>query len=97
MSRGISKTATAVEITRWLALSEDGARMTTGYPSLEPNERAMAITIRVPRSIFRIPQLKAEVEIGETPAAELEAKVRGLADQLAAGTGLQITVTGPKP
>jgi hypothetical protein len=55
-----------IEYSLWLVFDEKGAvRMTRTMPSVGRGERAMQLTLIVPRSVFRTPQLKATIAIAE--------------------------------
>ncbi len=44
---------------------EGGLRLTRGEGKLDRGERSMGLTLKVPRSLWRTPQLKATIEIAD--------------------------------
>ncbi len=58
-----------VEYSLWLIFDETGGvRTTRAVPSLARSERAMALTLTIPRAIFRTPQLAAKITIEDSEA-----------------------------
>jgi hypothetical protein len=69
--------------------AKGGMRLTRAEGQLNPGERSVAVTLKVPRAVFRTPTLRAVITMPETsmPAeltaegkAELEEKIRSATD-----------------
>ena len=87
----------SIEYSFWLAMAEDGTlTMTRKEPRLDRRQRAMALTLKVPRTIFRTPTLKASIEIADpgltAPAIDISAASAALRDVI--GCDVQIEVKG---
>lgn len=71
-----------------------GARMTRSQGKMSPNERALALTVRLPTSIFKRPALRASIEVaaGEIsiPPIDIAATQEALHD--AFGADVLITI-----
>ena len=88
-----------VEYCFWLIFEEaGGVRITRGEPNLDRAERAVALTARLPRSLWSTPSLRATLTVEETPAPPID--IRMVADQLRTALGGDIDVRvldGPPP
>lgn len=92
-----------VEYSFWLVFSSDGSmRFSRGEPSISPSERAMALTAKIPRALFRTPTLQAAIEV-PSPAGDssdkITADVRGMAESVlkqALGVDVVLTVRSPE-
>lgn len=82
-----------VEYSFWLTFDErGGVTLTRGEPSLNAGERAMRCSTTLPRSLFRLTALQANIEVAEgaPQAVNLDIKAAGedavfdLAQELAA-------------
>lgn len=63
-------------------------------PGLKPGQRSIAVTVTVPRALFKLPTLRAEVTIPKGEIADsVVAKAVASAKDALAGLGLNITVT----
>jgi hypothetical protein len=84
----------------WLVIDDIGRMsLTRGQPKLSPKERAVSLTLTVPKSLFKTPSLKASITIPETvvPPEISAGTIAQLENVLKAGMGLdfKITVGGP--
>lgn len=72
-----------IEFDIWIALDGSGGtiRTTRTEPDLSRNERAMFVTIKVPRSIFSLPLLKGEITVDDPGTGNLTAKVQHNANE----------------
>lgn len=64
-----------IEYSMWLVFDEDGGvRLTRAEPALGRNERGMAVNAKLPRSLWRTPQLSATIAIagGEVPRPTID-------------------------
>ena len=89
----------AIEYAMWIVFKEDGsARMVRGMPSIDRGERAMSLSITVPKKIFRTPQLSARISIADpgehTPQIDIEAASAALREVV--GCDVEIAITTPK-
>jgi len=75
----------AIEYSLWLAFSQDGdVSMTRGEPKLSPNQRAMRLSIKVPKAVFVTPSITAKIEIpnpGVDDSGRITAVVRQAAEK----------------
>lgn len=80
-----------VEYGLWLLFDENGSlRMTRTAPSVGRNERAMHLTLTVPRSVFRTPQLKASIEVAEGAPAVQEIDIDAASEALRRVIGVDV-------
>ena len=71
------------------------ARLTTRAPSLQPDEVAIEVTVKVPDGLFKRPALKATVEVPEALVSRpvIEAEVMdNIKMELEKQTGLDIAI-----
>ena len=88
-----------VEMAFHLIFSEDGSlRLTRAEPDLARGERSMALTLRVPRSLWRTAQLTAEISIADpgNPKATVDvaAAAAAIRETLGDGVNIELTVKG---
>jgi hypothetical protein len=88
----------SVEYSLWLAFDERGGlRMTRTQPALDRNERALALILTVPRSIFATPQLRATITIDDPgiprPTIDVAAAAAALREVI--GCDIEICVVAP--
>lgn len=87
-----------IEYAFWLTFESDGGMcLTRGQPTLAPNERAMAVTAKLPRSLFRTPQLKAAITVADPGDAAMQIDVAAgeAALRQALGCDVQLIVGDP--
>lgn len=85
----------------WLVFSSDGGmRLSRGQPgSLGRGERAMSCVANLPRSLFKTPELKAEITIpeGDAPAEfKIDVEAAGAALRQVVGVDIDLRVNGPE-
>jgi hypothetical protein len=91
MSRGRKETPTHIEFAIWLTFDYFGSvRVTKQEPDLGRNERAMFMTVKLPKALFTIPSLRANVTVDDQGAPSLD--VTAIADAVKLATGLDIDV-----
>ncbi|HEV2079422.1 MAG TPA: hypothetical protein VGR19_05945 [Allosphingosinicella sp.] len=101
MSRQFSvRRSDHIEYALWLAFSEDGTvKMSRGQPSLGRDERAMALSVKVPLTLFNTPQLRANIEVADPghpiPTIDLSAASSALRNVV--GCDVEVTITTPQP
>lgn len=88
------------EVGCWLIFeSAGGVRLTRGEPSLDRNERAMAMTVKVPFALFRTPSLRASIDIQapepSVPPIDLTAAAEALKQTL--GCDVEVRIVDPEP
>lgn len=95
MSKRFSRiTAKEIEYSFWLVFDADGGmRLSRGKPPLSPNERGMSINTTLPRSLFAVPQLRAQITISDQGAPAMEIDVNAAGAALAAALGCEIVMT----
>lgn len=87
-----------VEYSMWLAFDEaGGVRMTRGKPACDRKERAMALTIKVPRRIFSTPELSARIEIADPGAAIPQINIDAASAALREVVGCDVEITIKTP
>lgn len=91
-----------IEFSFWLIFDADGGmRFSRGEPNIGRDERAMACTTALPRSLFGTPQLKARIDITEGGGAAFTIDVEAAADALRGALGvdidLRVTTSGEQP
>lgn len=89
----------AIDYGLWLAFRSDGTvRMTRSQPALDRDERAMSLSIKVPKRIFATPQLSARIEIADpgehSPQIDIAAAQAALRDVM--GVDVEIAITTPQ-
>ena len=97
MSRGPHHRTTGSEIIFgfWLAFNQDGTvRLTRNAPATQPNERAMRMEARLPKALWNIPSLSAEIVVPDPgqPSA-IEARIEQFAEQLKTAVGCDVVLT----
>lgn len=82
-----------IEISFFLTFAEDGAiRLLTKQPALGRDERSMAMTLKVPRAIFRTPALSATVTINAENAPKTHIDTQAAASALKELFGAKVDV-----
>jgi hypothetical protein len=83
------------ELALYLAIDDaGGVKMSRGYPSMSGRQRALALTLKVPHSLFKVPQLSATIALGEkeVPNAHIDITAAEAALTEALGARVEITV-----
>ena len=87
-----------IEYAMWLAFDKDGGvRLTRGQPSLDRNERAMSLLVKVPKALFATPQLSAKINIEDPgiPQPQIDIAAAQEALRQVVGCDVEIAVTTP--
>lgn len=93
MARGVTETATTLTYDVWLVFDYFGkVRVTKTEPDLTRNERAMYMKCTLPKSLFNIPTLRANLTLDEQAAPMLDVKAIGDAVKLATGLDIDVQV-----
>jgi hypothetical protein len=81
-----------IDYSLWLVFDEiGGVRMTRRQPSLERHERGMALTLTVPRSVFKTPQFRASIKVEDSgPGAAIDIVVAEAALKRALGIDIDL-------
>jgi hypothetical protein len=84
----------------WLVFGRDGSmRLSRGQPgSLGRGERAMSCVANLPASLFKTPELKAEITIpkGDAPAEfKIDVEAAGAALRQVVGVDIDLRVNSP--
>jgi hypothetical protein len=85
----------------WLVFGRDGSmRLSRGQPgSLNRGERAMSCVANLPASLFKTPELKAEITIPKTDAPaefRIDVEAAGAALRQVVGADIDLRVNGPE-
>lgn len=86
------------EVALFLIFNDRGdARMTRGFPDMAGNERALSLTLKIPHSLFKVPQLSATIALGEkeVPDAHIDIEAAEAALTEALGARVEIMVKEP--
>jgi hypothetical protein len=79
------------EVSFWLVFdSAGGVRSVRGQPALERNERGMAMTVKVPHSLFSVPSLRATIDIQSVEPSVPPIDLTAAADALRGALGVDI-------
>jgi hypothetical protein len=85
----------------WLVFGADGSmRMSRGAPSLARGERGMSCVAKLPASLFKTPELRAEITIPaeDAPSAfQIDVEAAGEALRQVVGVDIDLRVNGPGP
>lgn len=91
MARHTFTRADTLEYGLWLIFdSEGGARMTRGVPSVDRNERAVSLTVTLPKALFRTPSLSARLTIDAPDQPLPSIDVRAAQEALRTALGVDI-------
>jgi hypothetical protein len=86
-----------IEYGFWLTFDDKGGvKLTRGMPQVGRWERAVAMTAKLPKSLFSTPQLRAEISIPDYPANEpitLNIEAAANAFKAAIGVDCDISIT----
>jgi hypothetical protein len=86
------------EVSLWLVFDAwGGARMTRGEPDISANERAMRLSINVPHSLFKVPQLSAKIDIAGRDAPPVELDLAAIETALSDAVGAKVEITIKEP
>ena len=88
-------TPTEIFYSLWLTFDQAGTvRLNRESPRLSPAERAMRVEVRLPKALWNIPQLSAEIVVPNPgqPGA-IAARIEQFADQLKTAVGCDVVLT----
>lgn len=89
-------TGTTIEYSGHLIVDgKGGMKLSRSQPGLAPGERAIKLTVKVPRAIFKTPALVASIEVPQdTSPPVINAETLGqIENALSMGVGLKVSVT----
>ena len=87
-----------IEASLWLIVRKDGyARMTRGHPELGRDERAVALTLKLPTALWKVPSLQATLTIDAPPVPAPIIDVRAASDALSGVLGVDIDLRVREP
>ena len=88
-------TATEIIYALWLTFDRDGGvRLNRERPSLSPDQRAMRLEVRVPKALWNIPSLSAEITVPDPGQPDaITARIEQFADQLKTAVGCDVVLT----
>lgn len=89
------RTATTLVYHFWLVFDSAGSlRLTRKEPAVGRQERAMAMSVTLPRSLFSTPTLKARVTVPEGEAQAIDIDIDTVSDaiKLAIGADIDLVV-----
>jgi len=83
------------DVAFWLVFdSTGGVRLTRGVPSLSRNERGMAMTVKLPHTLFKTPSLRATMTIEApepvVPPIDLTAAAEALKQSLGVDVDIRL-------
>jgi len=82
----------------WLIFEEAGAvRLTRTEPSLDRAERAMYVNATLPRSMWRVPQLRAEINVASGQDASKTINLTLAADAIKGALGVDVDLKVIEP
>ena len=87
-------TATEIIYALWLTFDRDGSvRLNRETPSLSPDQRAMRLEVRLPQTLWNIPQLSAEIVVPDPgqPGA-ISARIEQFAEQMKTAIGCDVVL-----
>lgn len=81
------------DISFWLIFDDrGGVRLTRGEPGTRRNERGMQMKVKLPHALFRVPSLRADIEITAPEPTVPPIDLTAAADALKAALGCDIDV-----
>lgn len=82
----------------WLIFHRDGTvRITRGQPDCDRNERALALTAKIPVAIFRTPTLSATLTISDPGPTAQQIDVAAASEALSGALGCDIDLVVREP
>ena len=87
-----------IEAALWLIVdSKGGVRMTRGHPDLGRDERAVALTLKLPTALWKVPSLQATVTVDAPPVPAPVIDVQAASDALSSALGVDIDLIVRQP
>lgn len=82
----------------WLTLYPDGdMKMSRGEPNVERTGRKMKIELKVPKAVFKTPELKAIVTVADPGDCPIQIDTEAAASALKAALGVDIDLHVEQP
>lgn len=87
-------TGTDIIFTFWLSFDPSGdVKLTKQEPSLSPRQRAMHVEARLPKSLWNIPTLSAEIAVPDPGQPDaITARIEQFAEQLKTAVGCDVVL-----
>lgn len=80
-----------IEYAFWLIFKADGSmRFSRGEPSIQRGERAMGVTAVLPKSLFRVPVLTAQIGVQGEDGERFQIDVKAASEALSAAIGCDV-------
>jgi len=88
----------SIDYSFWLIFSADGQmRFTRGEPTANRGERKMKCSAVLPKSLFKTPELKATISVGDVGAHTFNIDVNAVSEALRATIGCDIDLRVERP
>ena len=95
-ARNTMVTGNSISFEGWLVISSTGKMsLTRNSPKLSPNERAVNLSLKVPKALFKTPALKASITIPDSviPPEISAGTIAQLENVLKSGMGMDFEIT----
>ena len=93
-SRHVTMDARTLTMNLHLVFTEEGeVRLTRSAPALARGERSMALSLQVPRSIFKTPTLQGRIVVDDSQFDARVAEIACDADQALRGAGIDLQLS----
>lgn len=80
-----------IEYSLWLVFDDrGGVRLARRRPSLSRNERAMAITAKLPLTLFSTPELKASISVDPSNVSSVNFDLDQVGSILSSALGIEV-------
>ena len=80
-----------IEYSFWLIFDDNGGmRFTRTEPGLDRNERAMSMTAKLPRSLFKTPTLSGSINVPDQTGGPISIDVGAASEALRSALGVDI-------
>ena len=88
-------TPTEIIFGLWLTFDQTGnVRLNRDSPRLSPDERAMRVEVRLPKALWNIPQLSAEITVPDPSQPNaITARIEQFAEQMKTAVGCDVVLT----
>lgn len=68
-------------------------RLTRGQPGMASDERSMAVNLKVPHALFKVPVLSAQIAISEPTGGAPEIDITAAEEALSEALGARVEIT----
>lgn len=97
-ARHTTNHGSTIEYGLWLVFRSDGTvRLTRNNPNVDRYERAMALSVTLPKSIFSTPSLRGTIVIADPPAERAVIDVQAASAVLREAIGVDIDLVVRQP